>query len=160
MRVKEICTADVVCCGPETSALEAARLMRGKHVGDVVIVSDPERERVPLGMVTDRDLATEVLASGRDAALMQVASLARSPVVIAEQCEDVHEVLERMRVQRVRCVPVVDGRGALVGIVTLDDLLAALLEDVQSLLATTRRAQRREQQSVPQSGARRVYAGQ
>jgi CBS domain-containing protein len=145
MRISEICTAEVVCCGPRTTALEAARLMRQKHVGDVVIVSDPERERVPLGVVTDRDLATEVLGNGRDAAIMPLSALARTPVVIATQCEDVHEVLERMRVHGVRRVPVVDGRGALAGIVTLDDLLSALLEDMQTLLSTTRRAQRREQ---------------
>jgi CBS domain-containing protein len=65
--------------------------------------------------------------------------------VIAAAYEDVHEVLERMRVHGVRRVPVVDGRGALVGIVTLNDLLSALLEDMQTLLSTTRRAQRREQ---------------
>jgi CBS domain-containing protein len=142
MRVSEICTAEVVCCGPRTTALEAARLMRQKQVGDVVIVSDPERERVPLGVVTDRDLATEVLGNGRDAAIMPLASLARTPVVIAAQSEDVHEVLERMRVHGVRRVPVVDGRGALVGIVTVDDLLGALFEDLQMLLSTTRRAPR------------------
>jgi CBS domain-containing protein len=145
MRVSDICTAEVVCCGPRTTALEAARLMREKQVGDVVIVSDPERERVPLGVVTDRDLATEVLGNGRDAALMPLAALARTPLVIAAQCEDVHEVLERMRAHGVRRMPVVDGRGALVGIVTLDDLLGALLEDVQILLSTTRGAARREQ---------------
>jgi CBS domain-containing protein len=145
MRVSEICTAEVVCCGPRATALEAARLMRQKQVGEVVIVSDPERERVPLGVVTERDLATEVLGNGRDAAILPLASLARTAVVIAAQYEEVHEVLERMHVHGVRRVPVVDGRGALVGIVTLDDLLGALLEDVQMLLSTTRRAARRAQ---------------
>jgi len=119
--------------------------MRQKHVGDVVIVNDPQHDRVPLGVVTDRDLATEVLGNGRDAAIMPLSGLARTPVVIAGEYEDIHEVLERMRVHGVRRIPVVDGRGALVGIVTLDDLLGALLDDVQALLATTRRAQRREQ---------------
>lgn len=145
MRVSEILTTEVVCCGPQTTALEAARLMRTKHVGDVVVVSDPQRERVPLGVVTDRDLTTEVLGNGRDAGLTPLSGLARTPVVIAADCEDVHEVLERMRVHGVRRIPVVDGRGALVGIVTLDDLLGALFAEMQALLETTSRAQRREQ---------------
>ncbi len=144
MRVSEICTTDVVCCGPGATALEAARLMRQKHVGDVVIVSDPAGERVPLGVVTDRDLATDVLGNGRDAAIMPLSALARRPVVIAAESEDLHEVLERMRVHGVRRIPVVDSAGALVGIVTLDDLLGALLAEVQALLETTRRAQRHE----------------
>ena len=54
MLVKELCTGDVVCCGPRSTVLEAARLMRHKHVGDVVIVDDPDWQRVPLGVVTDQ----------------------------------------------------------------------------------------------------------
>ena len=122
--------------------------MRAKHVGDVVIVSDPEGERVPLGVVTDRDLVTEVLGNGRDAAIMPLSALAHTPVVIAAQYEEVHEVLERMRVHGVRRVPVVDGRGALVGIVTADDLLGVLLADVQTLLSSACRRERREQERI------------
>lgn len=143
MRISQICTSEVVCCGPDTTALEAARLMRARHVGDVVVVSDVEKERVPLGVVTDRDLAIEVLGNGREAAIMPLSGLVRSPVVIAADYEDVHAALERMRAHGVRRMPVVDDRGALVGIVTLDDLLGALLADMHALLERTGRAQRR-----------------
>lgn len=144
MRISEICTHDVVCCGPDTTALEAARLMRSRRVGDIVVVSDVEQARVPVGVVTDRDLAVEVLGNGREAAIMPVSGLVRAPVVIAADYEDVHSALERMRVHGVRRMPVVDDRGALVGIVTLDDLLGALLADMHALLETTGKAQRRE----------------
>jgi CBS domain-containing protein len=136
---------EVVCCRPQASALDAARLMRQKHVGDVVVVSDPER--VPVGIVTDRDLATEVLGNGRDAARTPLADLMRSPVVIATDSEDDSVVIERMRSHGVRRIPVVDKGGTLVGIVTLDDLLRVLLSDMQSLLASQAKAQRREQTS-------------
>lgn len=145
MRISDICTSDVVCCAPDTTALEAARLMRSRHVGDVVVVTDVEKERVPVGVVTDRDLAIEVLGNGREAAIMPLSGLVRSPVVIAADYEDVHAALERMRAHGVRRMPVVDDRGALVGIVTLDDLLGALLADMHALLETTGKAQRREQ---------------
>lgn len=145
MRISDICTNEVVCCGPDTTALEAARLMRSKHVGDVVVVNDVEKERVPVGVVTDRDLAIEVLGNGREAAIMPLSGLVRTPVVIAADYEDVHAALERMRAHGVRRMPVVDDGGALVGIVTLDDLLAALLADMHALLETTGKAQRREQ---------------
>ncbi|HYL00964.1 MAG TPA: CBS domain-containing protein [Steroidobacteraceae bacterium] len=145
MLISEICTTDVVCCMPDTTALEAARLMRSRHVGDVVVVSDVEKERVPVGVVTDRDLAIEVLGNGREAAIMPLSGLVRAPVVIAAEYEDVHSALERMRAHGVRRMPVVDDRGALVGIVTLDDLLGALLADMHALLETTGKAQRREQ---------------
>jgi CBS domain-containing protein len=145
MRISEICTSDVVCCAPDTTALEAARLMRSRRVGDIVVVSDVETERVPVGVVTDRDLAVEVLGNGREAAIMPLSGLVRSPVVIAADYEDVHSALERMRVHGVRRMPVVDDRGALVGIVTLDDLLGALLEDMRALLEATGKAERRDQ---------------
>jgi len=147
MRIPEICTTEVVCCRPQASALDAARLMRHKHVGDVVVVSDPEGDRVPLGVVTDRDLTIEVLGNGRDAAQTTLSDVMRSPVVVATESEDASSVLERMRFHGVRRIPVVDARGTLVGIVTLDDLLRALLSDMQTLLASQTKAQRREQSS-------------
>jgi CBS domain-containing protein len=145
MLVAETCTPDVVCCRPQASALEAARLMREKHVGDVVVVSDPEGERVPIGVITDRDLAIEVLAHGRDAASITLASLIRTPVVIARDSEDTRTVIERMHAHGVRRIPVVDARGVLRGIVTLDDLLRMLLSDMQLLFEAEARAQRHEQ---------------
>jgi len=147
MRIPEICTTEVVCCRPQASALDAARLMRHKHVGDVVVVSDPEGDRVPVGVVTDRDLTIEVLGNGRDAAQTTLSDVMRSPVVVATESEDASSVLERMRFHGVRRIPVVDARGTLVGIVTLDDLLRALLSDMQTLLASQTKAQRREQSS-------------
>jgi len=145
MLVAEACTTDVVCCRPQASALEAARLMREKHVGDVVVVSDPDHERVPMGVVTDRDLAIEVLGHARDAATTTLASLVRTPVVIARESEDTRVVIERMHAHGVRRIPVVDARGVLRGIVTLDDMLKTLLSDMQLLLEAETRAQRHEQ---------------
>jgi CBS domain-containing protein len=145
MLVRDLCTSEVACCRPQTSALEAARLMRQKHVGDVVVVDDPVERRVPLGVVTDRDLAIEVLGDGRDAATTAVSALVHRPVVIARDSEDVTVVIERMRTHGVRRVPVVDERESLVGIVTLDDLLKSLLAEMHTLLETQSRAQRREQ---------------
>ena len=145
MLIREICTMEVACCGPRTSALEAAGLMRRKHVGDVVVVSDPESERVPLGVVTDRDLTIEVLANGRNAATVPLSGLMRSPVVIARDSEEAGAVIERMRFHGVRRIPIVDERGYLVGIVTLDDLLQSLLSEMCTLLESQTKARRREQ---------------
>lgn len=145
MRLGDVCTTEVVCCRPQTTALDAARLMRQKHVGDVVVVTDPDRERVPLGVVTDRDLAIKVLGNGRDAAQTPLSELMREPVVIALESEDDSVVAERMRFNGVRRIPVVDERGTLMGIVTLDDLLRVKLSDMQTLLASEAKTQRREQ---------------
>src|SRR3974390_851160 len=97
MKLKEIYTAGVVCCGLKTTALEAARLMRHKHVGDVVVVDNPEEKGIPLGIVTDRDLVVQVLGRDLDPAKTTVGGLMRKPIVIAHEAEDTSEVSARMR---------------------------------------------------------------
>jgi CBS domain-containing protein len=145
MLLKDLCTLDVVCCIGQTTALEAARLMRHKHVGDLVVVNDLEGERTPLGVVTDRDLVLEVLGNGLDPATTMVAGLLSRPVVIAAETEDTTEVLERMRMHGVRRVPVVDGQGAVVGILTFNDLLRQLVTEAGSLLEIMAKGRNREQ---------------
>jgi CBS domain-containing protein len=139
-----VCTPDVVCCGAQTRAVEAARLMRQKHVGDLVVVDDPKGECTPLGVVTDRDLAVEILGTGLDPAATTVASLIHAPVVIANETEDTSQVIERMRTHGVRRVPVVNDRGSVVGIITLDDLLRLLVTDASTLLEIMAKGQKRE----------------
>ena len=147
MLIKEICTGNVVVCDAKTSALQAASLMRHKHVGDVVVVDNPNDDGVPLGVVTDRDLAVEVLGSGLDPAKTTVGSLMRTPVVIARETEDMAMVIERMRAHGVRRVPVIAGEGEVVGIVTLNDLLKALVGEVSALLDITTKGQVNERHS-------------
>ena len=145
MLMKDICVGNVVVCSAQTNALQAAHLMRQKHVGDVVVVDDPQNEGVPLGVVTDRDLAVEVLGKSLDPLKTTVASLMRKPVVIAHESEDTSQVIERMRAHGVRRIPVVAGEGQVVGIVTLDDLLRAVVADASALLEIMTKGQMNEQ---------------
>ncbi len=147
MLLRDICTPDVACCSGQTTVLEAARLMRHRHVGDLVVVTDVEDERTPLGVVTDRDLVLEVLGNGLDPATTKVATLLNRPVVLASETEDTTLVLERMRAHGVRRVPVVDGQGFVVGILTLNDLLQQLVTDASGLLEIMAKGRSREQHS-------------
>jgi CBS domain-containing protein len=147
MLMKDACTANVVCCGPQTTVLHAASLMRHRHVGDLVVVDDPENEGIPLGVVTDRDIVVEVLGNGLDPAKTTVGSLMRTPVVIAQESEDTNQVIERMRAHGVRRLPVVANEGEVVGIITLNDLLRLFVADANSLLGIMTTAQVNEQHS-------------
>jgi CBS domain-containing protein len=109
-------TAEVVTAAPDRTVREVAELMRERNVGSVVIVDDS----VPIGFVTDRDLALSVIADGRDFG-DHVADHASSPVITAEPSMDVEEGAELMVRHGVRRLVIVDG-GRLRGIVTLDDL--------------------------------------
>jgi CBS domain-containing protein len=60
MTAGEICNRRVVFAKPETSIVDAVGLMRTHHVGDVVVVREPDGERVPIGILTDRDVALSV----------------------------------------------------------------------------------------------------
>ncbi len=134
MLVKDVCTMNAVCCPRQTSVLQAARLMRQQHVGDVVVVDDPDEECTPIAVVTDRDLVVEVLGNGLDPATTMLGSLVYRPLVIANESEDISEAVARMRAHGIRRIPVVNVRGRVVGIVTLDDLLRLLIADGNALL--------------------------
>ncbi|MDE1922528.1 MAG: CBS domain-containing protein [Gammaproteobacteria bacterium] len=145
MLLKAICTPDVICCGPETSVQAAAALMRAKHTGDLVVVDDPEQDRIPLGVITDRDIVVEVLAAGLDPAATVVRTLLRTPIVVAQEDEDAAEALERMRTHGIRRLPVVGRGGGLVGVVTLDDMLKLMADGMNALVAIVGRQRDREQ---------------
>ena len=144
MLLKELCTPDVVYCTADTTAAGAARLMRERHVGDVVIVEDAEGDQTPIGVVTDRDLVVEVLAKERDPAKVKVRDIMRTPLVVAHVSEDISEALERMKVHGVRRIPVMDESMKLAGIFCLDDLIKRLAADAVSLAAVVAREQDRE----------------
>jgi CBS domain-containing protein len=123
MRIVDVSTREVVQCARSATALELAQLMRSSHVGDVVVVDQPDGHKIPVGIVTDRDLVVEVLAGELDPATVTAGDLMAAEIVTAGEQDDIREVAELMRFKGVRRVPVVDERGGLAGIVTLDDLL-------------------------------------
>ena len=68
MLLKEFCTTEVAYCTRDTTVLEAARLMREKHIGDLVIVDDPDEDLAPVGLITDRDIVVKVIGNELSAA--------------------------------------------------------------------------------------------
>ncbi|MGA8707134.1 MAG: CBS domain-containing protein [Steroidobacteraceae bacterium] len=147
MQVKDVYTPEVVCCSRATDARAAACMMRQHHVGALVVVNDVQTDRAPIGILTDRDLVIEVLAQGRDPKVTRVDALTRKPVVIAQESEEVEAVLERMRTHGIRRMPVVDHDGIVMGIVTLDDLLAMVADEANALVQVNRRGQKQERQA-------------
>lgn len=144
MMLSELCTLEVASCSPRTSVLEAARIMRQKHTGDLVVVDDGEDDKEPLGVITDRDIVLEVLATGLNPASTTVGSVIRTPIVLAHDTEDASAALERMRMHGVRRIPVVGHRNRLIGILTVDDLLKLLAADATALTEIISRQQHHE----------------
>lgn len=147
MLLKEICTTDVVSCGRDTTVLEAAQIMRRKHIGDLVIVDDPQDECTPVGLITDRDIVVNVLGNGLDPAATPVSRIMRTPLVTAADTEDSATAVSRMRTHGVRRLPVTGHEGKLVGIVTLDDLVRKLGFEVSALVDIVTKEQDHERRT-------------
>ncbi len=149
MNIGEICVRDVVVCRADTTVAEAARLMREYHVGDLVVVEERNGNRVPVGLITDRDITVEVIALNAPLEELTVGdTLARDLVTVSES-EDVFRTLELMRRKGVRRLPIVDAKGALLGIVTMDDLLEILAEEISLLVKLIARQPSQEAYTRP-----------
>jgi CBS domain-containing protein len=145
MLIGDICTREVIQCDRTTSTLELSQLMRRSHVGDIVVTDQPNGKRIAVGIVTDRDLVVKVMAEERDSLATTAGDIMSVELITAGERNTVHEVAELMRFKGVRRVPVVDEDGALLGIVTLDDLLTVIGEELNLLAKVFTREQVQEE---------------
>jgi CBS domain-containing protein len=133
MRIGEICTTQTIFCSRDESVQGAALLMRTHHVGDLIVVDEPNGERIPVGILTDRDIVVSVIALGLDPASLLVGDIMSDDLLTCSDKDDVYETIERMRLRGIRRVPVVNAAGGLTGIVSADDLLEFLAEEMGEL---------------------------
>ena len=135
MTLKAICNREVLVASKDESVLEAAKLMREYHCGDIVVIEDKDGIRVPASIVTDRDIVIELIAQEVDINSVSVGDLPTRELVVANEDDDVVETIKMMRQKGIRRLPVVDGTGALIGIVALDDLIDLIAEQLKDLAA-------------------------
>ena len=147
MAIGELCNREVVIAQRGTSVLEASRLMRQYHVGDLVVVDETDGKRVPVGIVTDRDVVLEVVSMELDASVLTAGDIMGLELATIRENDGVFETIRYMRTKGVRRLPVVNSQGALIGIVTLDDLLELLAEEMSELSQLISRERRQETQT-------------
>lgn len=136
MPIEECCNTDVVCCESDTPLPEVAALMRNHHVGDVIVVEDKSEKRIPLGIVTDRDIVIETIALQVDASAYTAGDLMSTPIVTVGKDEGFINALRLMRVHKIRRMPVVTAEGTLFGIVTADDIIRLLSNELSMMTGT------------------------
>ncbi len=149
MRVGEFCNREVVVIEEERSVTEAAVVMREYHVGDVVIVRMEYGKQIPVGILTDRDIALGIVANGTDPDSVSVGDAMSFNLTTVAEDDDLMHVIEVMRENGIRRVPVIDSSEALVGILTVDDLLDLLSEILIDLAHLVDRQKRRETKTRP-----------
>ena len=144
MPISEFCNREVVFATRKTSIPEAAQLMRQYHVGDLVVVDEVGGKRVPVGIVTDRDIVIEIIAKSLDLEEFSVGDIMGPRLVSVRENEGVFETLRLMRAHGIRRIPVVNQEGGLEGIVSADDILDLLAEEMAELAKVAPREQVRE----------------
>jgi len=144
MPIGEICSREVVCAKRDTTVKTAARLMREQHVGSIVVVEEPEEERIPTGIVTDRDITVAVVALGLDPDVIQIGDIMGTNLVSVKEDWGIAEVVELFQLKGVRRLVVTDSNGYLVGIVAADDVLSLLAEEMSALASMVQGERKRE----------------
>jgi predicted transcriptional regulator len=115
--------------GPETPVLEAIRMMADKHIGALPVMRGEEL----MGIVSERDYARKVILMGRSSSDTPVWEIMSSPVTTVTPDESVHRCMEIMTEKRIRHLPVVE-RGRMIGIISIGDLVKAVIEEQQQTI--------------------------
>jgi CBS domain-containing protein len=145
MTVGDICNRTVVIAPKTEMVVDAAKRMRVAHVGDLVIVEERQGRHVPIGIVTDRDIVVSVVAGDPDHInYLSLDDMMSEDLVTAKEQDSIESAVERMHERGVRRLPIVNGSGALVGILTMDDLFRHFTEQQSQLVELMASEERRE----------------
>ncbi|MDA2918055.1 CBS domain-containing protein [Desulfobacterota bacterium AH_259_B03_O07] len=117
--MRRITKKKVVTANPDDSVVKAARLMNSKRVGSVVVV----RNKKPIGILTDRDIALRVVAKKADLDSTLVKDVMTKKLITGKEGQRAAELAKVMHQYGIRRIPTVNKKGELSGIITLDDLL-------------------------------------
>jgi CBS domain-containing protein len=146
MTLKTICNREVLIAQKNDTLVEAAKLMREYQVGSIVVIEEQNGVRYPVGLVTDRDIVIEVIAKEVGINSVTLGDVMYRDIILGKENDDVNETIKIMRQRGIRRLPVVDDSGALVGIVTMDDLIdliAEQLKDIATLIGKQQNVEKR-----------------
>jgi CBS domain-containing protein len=141
MTVGAICTRDVVVMRRDESLATAAQEMCKHRVGTIVVIEDHGGAAFPIGIVTDRDIVLAQLQHQSDLFHLQaVQVMTKNPLYLNEN-ESISSAVERLQTHAVRRAPVVNDSGALIGILSVDDLIGGIAAQIGALAKLIERQQ-------------------
>lgn len=129
----EYCNRDVVIIGKSDSIIKAAKLMREYHVGDVLVVEPHNGERAPVGILTDRDIVIEVIAKEAELDSLMIQDVMSYKLITSKEDDDLMITIKRMRINGIRRMPIVNQAGGLVGILSIEDVLDVIAEQLMDI---------------------------
>jgi CBS domain-containing protein len=144
MKVREAMTADPVCCLATDTAQKIATILRDHNIGSVPVVRDLESRKL-IGVITDRDLCCSILGDGLDPKHTVIDKfMTRNPVTCRDG-ENLEKCERSMQEHQIRRIPIVDGEGRCVGILSQADL--ALKDKPERVSRTVAEISKPEQQA-------------
>lgn len=149
MKIGDICHRPVIAIDHAMDIPAAAQLMREHHVGFLVVHKSGDELRRPIGVLTDRDIVIEVVAKKVEPAALSVEDLMNRQPLVANDNEELADVLQAMRIAGIRRVPVVDVRGALAGVFAIDDAFDLITGFMCDITGSVKSEQRQERRSRP-----------
>jgi CBS domain-containing protein len=147
--VKDVAVHTPVTALPNETINACAKRMHEAHVGCLVVVENTDGVEFPVGMLTDRDIAIEVVAFGLDPNAITAGDVMSEKPAVVEEDDDLLDVLARMRERGARRLPVTRPDGALIGVIALDNLLEALAEQLDGMIGVLKAQQTRELRTRP-----------
>jgi CBS domain-containing protein len=128
MKVSEVMHKGAETVDPDASLASIAKLMRDRDIGAVPVVKNGKL----MGIVTDRDVTIRALADGRDVDALKARDVMTSEVTSCRESDDAERAIETMEAEQIRRLPVLDGSGRLVGMVSLGDISHRMSRDVSA----------------------------
>ena len=149
MTAGEYCNREVIIVESTISVTEAAVLMRRHHVGDLVVVEKAGGQARPVGIITDRDIVIEVVAQKIDPDSLTVNDIMSTDPVSVVEATSLLDTLDLMKQHGIRRMLVVDDSGSLQGLLTADDAIELIAEQLSDLIQLVNREVTRERKQHP-----------
>lgn len=132
MSIHSLCKTGVITIEKKASLREASNLMHKEHVGSLVVVEAFDSKRIPCGIITDRDLAL-TLGTSSNPQTVKVEQIMQSQPITANLNDGLSDVILKMRQYGIKRLPVIDEFGSLYGLISTDDILSLMGDEINNL---------------------------
>ena len=134
MSIENIIQRNIVTISSNATIHDAAKQMYEKHVGAIIVVGNKEgKKKTPMGILTDRDIALSFGKNGKIDPYSKLSEVMTPNVVMCTPKDDIVDIIKKMKANGVRRIPVVNERDQLLGIITADDVIKKLGNELHDL---------------------------
>jgi len=138
MTIKKICKNKVITASFDTPVYEVANLMKKHNIGNVVII-DNDNKNTPIGIVTDRDIVVKAIADEVNLKDILAKDIMSDDLLMLKEHYGILESLDMMCAKSVRRAPVINDSGTLTGVISTDDLILLIANEIESYAKIVRK---------------------